>query len=175
LRAEWNARQRGSLLPQSMAFSRRSLCHRSRPRGSRERSISPLPDHSKRPSFEGGERSILSQADVRWNRMSLCRVVATALPAGLFTRRALLEPLITGAPGLQFNGHERVDGETVRQHACNMVLRAWCPRRSNAPYAHGNSGLWRKSKCLNRQEFVVVGWTDPEGSRPYRALTRLLH
>jgi bifunctional non-homologous end joining protein LigD len=22
-----------------------------------------------------------------------------------------------------------------------------------------------KSKCLNRQEFVVVGWTDPEGSR----------
>ncbi len=26
-------------------------------------------------------------------------------------------------------------------------------------------GLWRKSKCLNRQEFVIVGWTDPEGSR----------
>jgi ATP-dependent DNA ligase len=22
-------------------------------------------------------------------------------------------------------------------------------------------------KCLNRQEFVVVGWTDPEGSRPH--------
>jgi ATP-dependent DNA ligase len=26
---------------------------------------------------------------------------------------------------------------------------------------------WRKAKCLNRQEFVVVGWTDPEGSRPH--------
>jgi DNA polymerase-1 len=37
----------------------------------------------------------------------------------------------------------------------------------DAPYAPGNRGLWRKSKCLNRQEFVVVGWTDPEGSRPY--------
>lgn len=24
-----------------------------------------------------------------------------------------------------------------------------------------------KSKCLNREEFVVVGWTDPEGSRPH--------
>jgi ATP-dependent DNA ligase len=23
-----------------------------------------------------------------------------------------------------------------------------------------------KVKCLNREEFVVVGWTDPEGSRP---------
>ncbi len=24
-----------------------------------------------------------------------------------------------------------------------------------------------KSKCLNREEFVVFGWTDPEGSRPH--------
>jgi ATP-dependent DNA ligase len=37
----------------------------------------------------------------------------------------------------------------------------------NAPYAPGNRGLWRKSKCLSRQEFVVVGWTDPEASRPH--------
>jgi bifunctional non-homologous end joining protein LigD len=28
-------------------------------------------------------------------------------------------------------------------------------------------GLWLKVKCLNREEFVVVGWTDPEGARPY--------
>jgi bifunctional non-homologous end joining protein LigD len=27
--------------------------------------------------------------------------------------------------------------------------------------------LWLKVKCLHREEFVVVGWTDPEGSRPY--------
>jgi ATP-dependent DNA ligase len=24
-----------------------------------------------------------------------------------------------------------------------------------------------KAKCLNRDEFIVVGWTEPEGSRPY--------
>lgn len=24
-----------------------------------------------------------------------------------------------------------------------------------------------KSKCLNREEFVVIGWTDPEGSRSH--------
>jgi bifunctional non-homologous end joining protein LigD len=28
-------------------------------------------------------------------------------------------------------------------------------------------GLWVKVKCLRREEFVVVGWTDPEGSRPW--------
>jgi ATP-dependent DNA ligase len=37
----------------------------------------------------------------------------------------------------------------------------------DAPYAPGNRGLWRKAKSLNRQEFVIVGWSDPEGRRPY--------
>ena len=27
--------------------------------------------------------------------------------------------------------------------------------------------LWVKVKCLHREEFVVVGWTDPEGTRPW--------
>jgi ATP-dependent DNA ligase len=26
--------------------------------------------------------------------------------------------------------------------------------------------LWRKTKCLNGEEFIVVGWSEPEGSRP---------
>jgi ATP-dependent DNA ligase len=26
-------------------------------------------------------------------------------------------------------------------------------------------GVWVKTKFLNRQEFVILGWTDPEGSR----------
>ena len=29
----------------------------------------------------------------------------------------------------------------------------------------GDRGVWVKSKCLNRAEFVIVGWSDPEGSR----------
>ena len=37
----------------------------------------------------------------------------------------------------------------------------------DAPHASGNHGLWRKAKALNRQEFVVVGSSDPEGTRPY--------
>jgi bifunctional non-homologous end joining protein LigD len=40
-------------------------------------------------------------------------------------------------------------------------------KRADAPYAPGNRGLWLKVNCLHREEFVVVGWTDPEGSRPY--------
>jgi ATP-dependent DNA ligase len=40
-------------------------------------------------------------------------------------------------------------------------------KRADAPYVPGNRGLWVKVKCLNRKEFVVVGWTDPEGARPW--------
>jgi ATP-dependent DNA ligase len=51
----------------------------------------------------------------------------------LVERKALLEPLLAGIPGLQFNGHETGDGETIRQHACNWVLKASCRRRSTRP------------------------------------------
>ena len=40
-------------------------------------------------------------------------------------------------------------------------------KRADRPYAPGDRGIWVKSKCLNREEFVVVGWTDPEGSRSH--------
>jgi ATP-dependent DNA ligase len=55
----------------------------------------------------------------------------------------------------------------IRKHAGQLGFEGVVSKTIDAPYAPGNRGLWRKSKCLNRQEFVVVGWTDPEGSRPH--------
>ena len=40
-------------------------------------------------------------------------------------------------------------------------------KRTDRPYAPGDPGIWVKSKCPNREEFVVEGWTDPEGSRSH--------
>ena len=48
-----------------------------------------------------------------------------------------------------------------------MKLEGIVSKQADAPYAPGNRGLWLKVKCLNREEFVVVGWTDPEGARPF--------
>jgi ATP-dependent DNA ligase len=36
---------------------------------------------------------------------------------------------------------------------------------ADAPYVSGRSRLWLKLKCQRRQEFVVGGFTDPQGSR----------
>jgi ATP-dependent DNA ligase len=48
-----------------------------------------------------------------------------------------------------------------------MHVEGIVAKRVDAAYTPDNRGLWRKVKCLNREEFVVVGWTEPEGRRPY--------
>jgi len=85
----------------------------------------------------------------------------------LIERKALLEPLVTDKPGLQFNGHETGDGELIPKHAGKLDFEGVVSKTIDARYAPGNRGLWRKAKWLNRQEFVVVGWSDPEGTRPH--------
>src|ERR1700735_3408030 len=85
----------------------------------------------------------------------------------LIERKAHLEPLLANKPGLQFNGHEIGDGELILKHAGKLGFEGVVSKTIAAPYAPGNRGLWRKAKSLNRQEFVVVGWSDPEGTRPH--------
>jgi len=53
------------------------------------------------------------------------------------------------------------------ERACKLELKGIVSKRADAAYAPGDRGLWLKVKCLHREEFVIVGWTDPEGRRPY--------
>ena len=59
-------------------------------------------------------------------------------------------------------GGDAPSGDRIKAQICVMKLR-----RTAGTYASGNRGQWRKAKWLNRQEFVVVGWSDPEGTRPH--------
>jgi DNA ligase D-like protein (predicted ligase) len=91
----------------------------------------------------------------------------------LIERKALLEPLVEGAPGLQFNDHETGDGELILKHAGKLGFEGIASKTIDAPYPPGNRGLWRKAKWLNRQEFVIVGWSDPERTPPYLGALQL--
>ena len=68
---------------------------------------------------------------------------------------------------LQYSDHQIGRGRAFYDHACALKVEGIVSKRVDAPYAPDNRGLWLKVKCLNREEFVVVGWTDPEGARPW--------
>ena len=86
----------------------------------------------------------------------------------LIERKAQLAELLSDAPGcLQYSGHQQGSGPAFHKLACQRGLEGIVSKRADAPYVPGDRGLWRKSKCLGQDEFVVVGWSDPEGSRPF--------
>jgi ATP-dependent DNA ligase len=70
-------------------------------------------------------------------------------------------------PLLQYSDHQVGRGPEFYARPCELSLEGIVSEQADAPYAPGNRGLWLKVKCLNREEFVVVGWTDPERSRPF--------
>ena len=75
--------------------------------------------------------------------------------------------LANAPPCLHYSDHVVGQGSAFYDKACGMHVEGIVSKRIDAPYAPGNRGLWRKVKCLNRAEFVVIGWTEPEGRRPY--------
>lgn len=58
-------------------------------------------------------------------------------------------------------------GPALFEKACTMGFEGVIAKRVDARYAAGRGKSWLKIKCLGRQEFVVVGFTPPSGSRSH--------
>ena len=69
--------------------------------------------------------------------------------------------------GLRYGEHVAGDGPSFRAQAYRLGLEGAISKQADRPYTPGDRGIWVKSKRLNREEFVVVGWTDPECSRSH--------
>ena len=92
----------------------------------------------------------------------------TISAAPLHDRKERLRHLLSNTvTPLQYSDHQIGRGPEFYTKACESSLEGIISKRADAPYAPGDRGLWVKVKCQNREEFVVVGWTDPEGSRPW--------
>jgi DNA ligase D-like protein (predicted ligase) len=86
----------------------------------------------------------------------------------LIERKERLAALLSHARSpLHYCDHQIGHGREFHAKTCAMALEGIVSKRGDVPYAPGNRGLWFKVKCLHREEFVVVGWTDPEGTRPW--------
>ena len=53
---------------------------------------------------------------------------------------------------------------------CAAGLEGVVSKRADAAYSGSRSGSWLKIKCIQRQEFVVVGWTPSDKKRGFRSL-----
>ena len=49
--------------------------------------------------------------------------------------------------------------------ACELGMEGLIGKRAEAAYRSGRSRDWVKLKCVSEQEFVIIGWTEPKGSR----------
>lgn len=91
----------------------------------------------------------------------------TAAP--LRERKALLQRLIPegGAGVLRFSDHVIGHGVEVHAQACKLGLEGIVSKHAESPYAQARTRNWLKVKCGRRQEFVVIGWTPPAGTRKH--------
>ena len=83
----------------------------------------------------------------------------------LLDRKARLRGLLTFDSPIRYTPHRRTGGEEYFAEACRKGWEGLIAKRGDAAYATGRTDRWLKFKCEAGQELVVVGWTDPEGSR----------
>lgn len=81
-------------------------------------------------------------------------------------RRAVLQKKLPKRRSLlRFSEAFSVDHQSVLDSACALGLEGVIGKRAGSPYRSARSPDWIKLKCRQRQEFVVVGFTKPQGSR----------
>jgi bifunctional non-homologous end joining protein LigD len=84
------------------------------------------------------------------------------MPLPIEERRALLARLPLEPP---LRRVELLDMAHPWEHAARQGWEGVVAKRRGSPYEQRRSPLWLKMKCEASQEFVVGGFTDPQGSR----------
>ncbi len=87
----------------------------------------------------------------------------TDLP--LKKRKSLLKKSIAFKDPIRFTTHRNEKGEKYHKEACKNGWEGLIAKKADSTYVHSRSKNWLKFKCVNEQEFVIVGFTDPAGSR----------
>lgn len=86
--------------------------------------------------------------------------------APLLERKQLLHDLLEkGPPHLAYSSHVPGDGTQAWELAGEQHFEGIISKRADRPYRAGRGDDWRKTKQLASDEFAVVGYTAPRGSR----------
>jgi bifunctional non-homologous end joining protein LigD len=87
----------------------------------------------------------------------------------LIERKAALAERLTkkvlGKGPVRMSEHIVGNGRKFFSESCRLGLEGIVSKRVDAPYVSRRDKSWLKVKCTSVQEFVIGGFTDPEGSR----------
>lgn len=86
-------------------------------------------------------------------------------PLPLSERKLLLRGLMPFDDPVRYTEHRDGNGEPFWDEACEQRWEGLIAKRSASPYLAGRTKDWLKFKCVSSQEFVIGGYTDPQGSR----------
>jgi bifunctional non-homologous end joining protein LigD len=87
----------------------------------------------------------------------------TGLP--LLDRKAVLRDVVRYDDPIRFTPYETSGGVAMLRAACEQGAEGIIAKRATARYVSTRSTDWLKLKCVRRQEFVIGGYTAPQGSR----------
>jgi bifunctional non-homologous end joining protein LigD len=84
-------------------------------------------------------------------------------------RKKILESLLKDVPApIHFSASFEGDPEALLAQAQRNRIEGLIAKRADSQYEPGRrSGAWVKIKASLEQEFVIGGYTEPRGSRPY--------
>ena len=86
-------------------------------------------------------------------------------------RKERLAALLTGvAPPILYGDHVVGRGEALFQQVCKQGGEGIVSKKADAPYRGTRTRCWLKVKCIQRQEFVIVGWSESDKRIGFRSL-----
>src|SRR5207247_8022742 len=86
-------------------------------------------------------------------------------PLALVKRKAVLAKLLPRAGALRYSDHFETKGEELYEHVVQLGLEGIMAKQADAPYRAGRSANWLKIRADRTDDFVVVGYSRPKGSR----------
>jgi bifunctional non-homologous end joining protein LigD len=86
-------------------------------------------------------------------------------PLPLSTRKDLLRRLLPPAGVIRFLDHFENEGEVLYDQVRKLGLEGVVAKRAESPYRAGRSATWLKIRSRKSDDFVVVGFSAPKGSR----------
>jgi bifunctional non-homologous end joining protein LigD len=80
-------------------------------------------------------------------------------------RKQLLENALSLRERLRFTEHRETEGESYYREACERRWEGIIAKNGDSVFVSARSRQWLKFKCIKEQEFVIGGYTDPQGQR----------